>query len=109
VTGGSSSNKCLTPLTSPFSKNAVAPAKAGAYDVCMARSTGVIGPSLRWGDGMTLPNTNSPPASGRGWGRGEPQARAATLKTDALTRRAQTIMTRQTVGRALRPKASRDL
>ena len=25
--------------------------QAGAYDVCLARSTGAIGPSLRWGDG----------------------------------------------------------
>jgi hypothetical protein len=32
-------------------KNAVAPAKAGAYHVCLTRPTGAIGPSLRWGDG----------------------------------------------------------
>jgi len=31
-------------------ENTVAPAKAGAYHVCLGRTTGVIGPSLRWGD-----------------------------------------------------------
>jgi hypothetical protein len=30
--------------------NAVAPAMAGAYDECLARSTGAIGLSLCWGD-----------------------------------------------------------
>ena len=45
--------------TNPFSKNAVAPAKAGAYDVCMGRPTGVIGPSLRWGDGCCATSISS--------------------------------------------------
>ena len=31
-------------------ENTVAPAKAGAHYVCLGRPTGVIGPSLRWGD-----------------------------------------------------------
>jgi hypothetical protein len=37
-------------------KNAVAPAKAGAHHACPDRPTGVIGPSLRWGDEL---RTNS--------------------------------------------------
>ena len=41
---------CVIPETLSV-KNAVAPAKAGAYDVCLARSTGAIGTSLSWGDG----------------------------------------------------------
>ena len=39
-----------SPKTPRSATNAVAPAKAGGYDVCLARSTGAIGPSLRWGD-----------------------------------------------------------
>jgi hypothetical protein len=46
-----SGNKCPLPFTNPFRKNTVAPAQAGAHDVCLARPTGAIGPSLRWGDG----------------------------------------------------------
>jgi hypothetical protein len=43
-----------SPKLTRLAKNVVAPAKAGAYHVCLARSTGAIGPSLRWGD--ELPN-----------------------------------------------------
>jgi hypothetical protein len=48
---GNSGDKCVIPEITRSATNAVAPAKAGAYDVCLARSTGAIGPSLRWGDG----------------------------------------------------------
>jgi hypothetical protein len=34
------------------SANLVAPAKAGAYLAYCARLTDVMGPSLRWGDGV---------------------------------------------------------
>ena len=44
-------DRCVIPEITHSAKNAVAPAKAGAYVVCLARSTGAIGPSLRWGDG----------------------------------------------------------
>ena len=40
-----------SPQPTHSAKTAVAPAKAGAYDVCLGRTTGAIGPSLRWGDG----------------------------------------------------------
>jgi hypothetical protein len=39
-----------SPKLTRLAKKAVAPAKAGAYHMCLARSTGAIGPSLRWGD-----------------------------------------------------------
>ena len=43
-------DRCITPDITRSAKNTVAPAKAGAYDVCMGGPTGEIGPSLRWGD-----------------------------------------------------------
>ena len=41
----------VTGAANPSAKNGVAPAKAGAHDVCLGWTTGAIGPSLRWGDG----------------------------------------------------------
>jgi hypothetical protein len=36
------------------SKNAVAPAQAGAYLACWFRQSDEMDPSLRWGDGVGL-------------------------------------------------------
>jgi hypothetical protein len=48
-------------------ENTVAPAQAGAHDVCLARPTGAIGPSLRWGDGGSRSGCHkAPPLQGRG-------------------------------------------
>jgi len=57
----------IPPSPTRSAKNTVAPAKAGAYDVCLARPTGEIGPSLRWGDGGSRSGCHkAPPLQGRG-------------------------------------------
>jgi hypothetical protein len=61
---GNSTNRCLIPEITRSAKNTVAPAKAGAYDVCMGRPTDEIGPSLRWGDGCCATSISSASTKG---------------------------------------------
>jgi hypothetical protein len=55
---------CFIPEITRSAQNAVAPAKAGAYDVCMGRPTDEIGPSLRWGDGCCATSISSASTKG---------------------------------------------